>query len=152
MGKGADEFHDAGRPKVTVSWEPEGTDMAKILVVDDEQEVLISLKDLLEQAGHEVVVAGSGLEALAILNETRVDVAFVDVVMPKIDGRTLMRRLNQDHPRVRTVLMSGVEDVMDLPARELGVIPALRKPFTLDQVQAVLESAAPGITSAKAEQ
>ena len=96
-----------------------------------------------------VVVAGSSLEALAILNETRVDVAFVDVVMPKIDGRTLMRRLNQDHPRVRIVLMSGVEDVVDLPARELGVIPALRKRFTLDEVQAVLESAAPGITSAK---
>ncbi|UCG88590.1 MAG: response regulator [Gemmatimonadota bacterium] len=126
--------------------------MAKILVVDDEQAVLISLKGFLEQVGHDVVLAGSGLEALAILNETRVDVAFVDVVMPKIDGRTLVRRLQQDHPRVKIVIMWGVEDVIDLPGRELGVILALRKPFTLDEVQAVLESATNGIASAKPEQ
>ena len=126
--------------------------MAKILVVDDEQAILNSLKRFLEQEGHEVVLASGGLEALAILNEAWVDVAFVDIVMPTVDGLMVMRRMLQDHPRVRIIVMSGFEDVIDLPARELGLMLSLQKPFTLDEVQTVLELATNRIISAKPEQ
>jgi len=120
--------------------------MAKILVVDDEQAILNSLERFLKQEGHDAVLATDGLEALAILNETRVEVAFVDVVMPTVDGLTLMRRMLQDHPHVKIIVMSAFADVIDLPARELGLMTSLQKPFTLDEVQAALESATNRIT------
>ncbi len=115
--------------------------MARILVVDDEIDITRSLKRFLEREGHEVVSAGNGLEALAMLNDVPVDVAFIDIVMPKTDGLTLMRRMLQDDRRTGIVVMSGFEDVIDLPARELGLVLTLQKPFTLEEVEAVLKVA-----------
>ncbi len=116
--------------------------MAKILVVDDEQAIRDVLKRFLELEGNEVVLAGDGLEALAILNDTAVDLALVDIIMPTVDGLTLMRRMQQDHPSVRIVVMSAYDEVLDLPARELGVVLTIRKPFTLQGVKEVVEAAA----------
>jgi len=115
--------------------------MSKILVVDDDGAIRRNLKRFLNMEGHDVVEAGDGLEALAAINDVRVDIAFVDIVMPTVDGMTLMRRLLQDHPGVRIVVMSGYDDVIDLPAREFGLVHSLKKPFTLDEVKAVLEAA-----------
>jgi len=116
--------------------------MAKILVVDDEQAIRDVLKRFLELEGNEVVLASDGLEALTILNDTVFDVALIDIIMPMVDGLKLMRRMQQDHPRVRLVVMSGHDDVLDLPARELGVVLTIRKPFTLQGVKEVVEAAA----------
>ncbi len=118
--------------------------MSKVLVVDDDAAIRRNLKRLLTSEGHDVVGAGDGLEALAALNDIRVDVAFVDIVMPTVDGMTLMQRLLQDHPGVRIVVMSGYDDVIDLPAREFGIILSLRKPFTLDEASAVFAAALHG--------
>jgi CheY-like chemotaxis protein len=113
--------------------------MATILVVDDEQAIRSTLKRFLEQEGHDVVLASDGLEALAILNDATIDVAFVDIVMPTVDGLTLTRHMLQDHSYVRVIMMSGYDDVIDLAARELGlVLQLLKKPFTLEDVKAVL--------------
>ena len=116
--------------------------MAKILVVDDEKAIRDSLKRYLETEGHEVVLASDGLEALAILNDTAFDVALVDIVMPTVDGMLLMRRMKQDHPDVRIVVMSAYEDALDQSMRELGVLLTIKKPFTLQGVKEVVEAAA----------
>lgn len=118
--------------------------MSKVLVVDDDAAIRRNLNRLLTLDGHEVVEASDGLEALAAMNDTRVDLAFVDIVMPTVDGMTLMRRLLQDHPGVRVVVMSGYDDVIDLPAREFGIIPSLKKPYTLEDVRAVFDAAMQG--------
>jgi CheY-like chemotaxis protein len=115
--------------------------MATILVVDDDQAVRKSLQQFLVGEGHVVVVASDGLEALAFLNDLVVDVALVDIVMPTVDGFTLMRRMQQDNPQVRLVLMSGFDDVRDLAARELGLHLSLEKPFALDEVKTVVDEA-----------
>jgi DNA-binding NtrC family response regulator len=115
--------------------------LAGILVVDDEPDITRKMKQFLEREGHEVVVANDGLEALAILNDVSVDVAFVDIVMPKVDGLTLMRQMLQDHPRVRVIVMSAFEDVIDLPEREFGLVRTLKKPFGLDEAKAALDLA-----------
>jgi len=88
-----------------------------------------------------VVVASDGLEALAILNDLMVDVALIDIVMPTVDGLTLMRRLQKDHPDVKLVVMSGFDDVMDLAGRELSAHLSIRKPFTLEEMKEVLNEA-----------
>jgi CheY-like chemotaxis protein len=115
--------------------------MANILVVDDDEAVTNSLRKFLGGEGHVVVVASDGLEALAILNDLIVDVAVVDIVMPAVDGFTLMRRMQKDQPQVRLVVMSGFDDVMDLAERELGTRLSIKKPFTLEEVRDVIAGA-----------
>jgi len=115
--------------------------MANILVVDDDEAVTNSLKKFFGSEGHLVVVASDGLEALAILNDLVVDVALIDIVMPTVDGLTLMRRLQKDHPDVKLVVMSGFDDVMDLAGRELSVHLSIRKPFTLEEMKDVVNEA-----------
>jgi DNA-binding response OmpR family regulator len=115
--------------------------MANILVVDDDEAVTNSLRKFLGGEGHAVVVASDGLEALAILNDLIVDVAIVDIVMPAVDGFTLMRRMQKDQPQVRLVVMSGFDDVMDLAERELGTRLSIKKPFTLEEVRDVIAGA-----------
>jgi DNA-binding NtrC family response regulator len=115
--------------------------MANILVVDDDKAITNSLRKFLDGEGHRVVVASDGLEALAILNDLTVDVAIVDIVMPTVDGFTLMRRMQKDQPQVRLVVMSGFDDVMDLAERELGVSISINKPFTLEEVKDVVDRA-----------
>lgn len=118
--------------------------MAKILVVDDEPAVRGSLKRAFGQETDEFLTASSGLEALALLNEESIDVAFIDIVMPGVDGITLMRRILEDHPGVRIVVMSGYKDVIDLAAREIGVVCSLMKPFTIDEARVALTMALGG--------
>jgi CheY-like chemotaxis protein len=116
--------------------------MAKILIVDDEKAIRDVLKRFLEQEGNQVVLASDGLEALAILNDTDFDVALVDMIMPTVDGLMFMRRMQEGHPSVRIVVMSAYDEVLDLPARELGIVLTIKKPFTLQGIREVVEAAA----------
>lgn len=123
--------------------------MANIIVVDDDEAVTNSLRKFLSSEGHVVIVASDGLEALAILNDLIVDVAIVDIVMPAVDGFTLMRRMQKDQPQVKLVVMSGFDDVMDLAERELGTRLSIKKPFTLEEVRDVIARALSADSSAE---
>jgi len=65
--------------------------MKNILVVDNDQLILEFMKDLLSSEGHQVITAGDGLSALDVLKAYLPDVIFVDLVMPRIDGKTFLR-------------------------------------------------------------
>ena len=118
--------------------------MARVLIVDDDPNLTRNMKRFLEGDGHEVVAARDGLEALALVNERDFDVAFIDIVMPKVDGLTLKRRLEEDHRRVRIVVMSAYKDVLDIQEGALGSVLFLTKPFALDEARIALNTALQG--------
>jgi CheY-like chemotaxis protein len=70
--------------------------MAKILVVDDEEHIVMILKDSLEFSGFQVVTALDGQEALEIVPKESPDLLVLDIGMPKIDGWEVCRRLKSD--------------------------------------------------------
>jgi PAS domain S-box-containing protein len=82
-------------------------DGLRILVVDDDLGVCLSLRDLLTQAGCLVTVATGGREALARLGEAPVDLVLSDVVMPDLDGHALFLEVRQRHPEIPVVLMTA---------------------------------------------
>ena len=110
---------------------------AVVLLVEDEEAVRRGGKRMLEARGYEVHEAGTGVEALEILAELegKVDIVVSDVVMPEMDGPTLLRELRKDYPDMRFIFVSGyAEDAFarNLPAdAKFGFLP---KPFSLKQL------------------
>ena len=76
--------------------------MAKILVVDDEEHIVMILKDSLEFSGFQVVTAADGLEALQVFEKEQPELVVLDIGMPKLDGWEVCRRLKSD-PKTRDV-------------------------------------------------
>lgn len=85
--------------------------MKRILLVDDEQNVLQALRQLFADGGYNVYQAGSGSEALQVLAEQDVDMIVSDLAMPGMDGHQLLRQAKRLYPRtIRIILGRQVED------------------------------------------
>ncbi len=82
-----------------------------ILCVDDEAVPLTLRKCVLEKFGYEVIAAGSGAEALQILDARPVDLVLTDLLMPGLSGTELAREIKQRTPNLPVVLFSGVNEV-----------------------------------------
>ncbi|MFD1744087.1 cell cycle histidine kinase CckA [Rhizobium helianthi] len=110
---------------------------AVVLLVEDEEAVRRGGKRMLETRGYTVHEAGSGTEALEIMEELdgKVDIVVSDVVMPEMDGPTLLRELRKSYPDLKFIFVSGyAEDAFarNLPAdAKFGFLP---KPFSLKQL------------------
>jgi CheY-like chemotaxis protein len=104
-----------------------------VLLVDDEHAILDALSGILEDEGFRVMTAGNGREALTRLEEGAADVALVDVMMPVMDGRELLREL-QASARWRhmpVVLMSAVPRAILERDAPLACSDFFQKPFDL---------------------
>ena len=110
---------------------------AVVLLVEDEEAVRRGGKRMLETRGYTVHEAGSGVEALDIMQELQgaVDIVVSDVVMPEMDGPTLLTELRKNYPDLKFIFVSGyAEDAFarNLPAdAKFGFLP---KPFSLKQL------------------
>ena len=81
--------------------------MAKILIVDDEEQVRTALKQVLERAGYEVAVAATGNEGLELMQREGADLVITDVIMPGIDGITTARKIRERYRDTRIIVISG---------------------------------------------
>ncbi|MBI4463210.1 MAG: response regulator, partial [Acidobacteria bacterium] len=104
---------------------------ATILVVDDDLEMADTLADLLRQQGHEVATATSGVEAEQIvLLSPHLRLALIDLVMPLMDGLTLLERLKQGKPELAVLMMSGFGTIAAaVEAVKRGAEDFITKPF-----------------------
>jgi DNA-binding response OmpR family regulator len=103
----------------------------RILVIDDEPEVLKALATVLEQSGFDVFTAKSGREATAKISEHPIDLLITDLNMPDEDGFEIILRLKKDYARLKIIAMSGAfgPEIMAM-ARRLGADATLSKPLT----------------------
>jgi len=120
----------------------------RILIADDEPNIVTSLEFLMRKAGYEVKVARDGEEALAQMEVFRPDLVLLDVMMPKVSGYDLCQRL-RSHPQwkhVKIVMLSakGLE-VEVTKGMSLGADLYVTKPFSsselVDKVGTLLASA-----------
>jgi DNA-binding NtrC family response regulator len=82
--------------------------VARILVADDAPAILDVLQDVLTMAGHEVIRAESGGEALRKFQEARPQLAVLDVMMPDMDGLVVLESIRRLDDRVPVILITGV--------------------------------------------
>jgi CheY-like chemotaxis protein len=116
--------------------------MSKLLVVDDDEHMLASLADILSQAGHQVISAASGLEALDRARGIALDLVVSDVRMAGMDGIECIERLTEQQPNLRSIIITGYA-ASDVPSKamDLCTMDYLCKPFTEDQLIQSVERA-----------
>jgi DNA-binding NtrC family response regulator len=119
------------------------TETVRILIVDDEPSVLLTLAANLELEGFEVLTAGDPRQALELAEHEDFDVLLTDVRMPGMDGVELFRRLKVMKPALRTIVMTAFagEELLDQGLQE-GVYTVLRKPFDIAQLAQLANRAA----------
>ena len=122
---------------------------AHILLVDDESSIIENLAPFLERSGFEVNTASNGEEALAKIETEAPELVVSDVLMPKMDGRELLRSLRQVDNWIPVILLTQVGEAFERAvALEEGADDYINKPFEphelVARIRAVLRRAKPG--------
>ena len=117
--------------------------MANILIIDDERDVRIVLKEVLQREGYDVTLAVNGREGLQKLESGGADLVITDVIMPGIDGVAIVGEIREMHPEMPIIVISGGGNVAPMnyepgaistsaylaSAKTAGADRTLTKPF-----------------------
>lgn len=104
-----------------------------VLIADDDADILLLVKAILERSGHEVVAVSDGAEALASVRSRKPDLAVLDIAMPEVDGLEVLRRLRADATTsdLPVVLLSARAQEADVERGfAIGASAYLKKPFS----------------------
>ncbi|HWE29294.1 MAG TPA: sigma-54 dependent transcriptional regulator, partial [Polyangia bacterium] len=116
--------------------------MATLLIVDDEPNILSTLRRALELEGYIVEVAGAGRIALEKAKTRAFDCALLDVAMPEMDGLTLLKALRELRAELPVIMMSGNATLATaVEATKLGACDFMEKPLTTDKVLITVQNA-----------
>lgn len=111
----------------------------KILIVDDSRLVRIKLKAELFDRGHTVVEARDGEEALRRIADKNPDAVFLDIILPKLDGCSVLRSLRRTHPHLPVVMLSTAASAENIAcANEHNALMFIQKPYADDEITAAL--------------
>ena len=114
----------------------------KTLAVDDDAEVLRTIKRILEKKGHEVFAYDSAGAALEHLKKETVDLILTDLKMPEMDGIQFLSRAKALRPYVPVILITGFATIETaVSAIKWGAFDYVRKPFEVKKIYEVIEGA-----------
>jgi len=110
----------------------------KVLIVDDDKVIRDYLIEIIENMGHSVIAVSNGYEAIDHIRQHGVNLAYIDINMPGIDGLQTLTRMRQIDPKVSAVMITG-DDLERLEKGPLqkGVYVGLTKPFTEAQIKEI---------------
>jgi DNA-binding response OmpR family regulator len=106
---------------------------SKILIVDDEPSILMSLEFLMKKEGYQVFIARDGSEAFDIIESEKPNVVLLDIMMPKVDGYQVCTfvKQNPDYNNIKIVFMSAKSKEADIQkGYDLGASLYIPKPFS----------------------
>jgi two-component system response regulator HydG len=115
---------------------------ARILLVDDEPDMLENCSRILSRQGHTCMTAANGREALAILERERPDLLVTDLKMPEMDGMALLRRAHELDPTLPVIMLTAFATIESaVAAVKEGAFDYLPKDFSVDQLRVAVERA-----------
>ena len=110
----------------------------KILIVDDERDIVVILKLALEKEGYDVIEAYDGLEALEKVAQNKPDIILLDIMMPKMDGHSVNLKLkeNKETAGIPVIVITGRGQLKELiqSRQEISIVAYLEKPFTVSML------------------
>ena len=114
--------------------------MAKILVIDDEPEILDLLNTVLHRKGHEVVLANHGRKGLELFQREHPHATILDLMMPDMNGFAVLREIRTLDPNAPVIILTGYGTTeRERQARELGVTEFLPKIFSMYSLGVALD-------------
>jgi DNA-binding response OmpR family regulator len=116
----------------------------KILIVDDDADILTVLRRMLDGSGYQVESAGSGPEALQKIGLFRPDVVLLDLMMPQMNGIDTLRRIHEMETEPRVIMITAFGDIGSyIDAIEWGAMEYINKPFERDELIQAIEKNSP---------
>ena len=116
--------------------------MEKILVVDDELNMQMVLKAMLQKEGYEILTASDGMEALKILKANPVAVVVTDLKMPRLDGMGLLEKIQDSYPDIPVIMITAHGTVSTaVEAIKKGALDYITKPFDQDDLKNIIHKA-----------
>lgn len=115
----------------------------KILIVDDEEDILNFLELVLREKGYEVVTAGSGHDALTRAQLERPDLVLLDIMMPQMDGWEVLKllRIDDETASIPVAMLSARTEARDrVQGLQEGAIDYICKPFSLQELLTKIEA------------
>jgi signal transduction histidine kinase/CheY-like chemotaxis protein len=101
---------------------------ATVLVVEDDEDYQGVVTFELEQAGYNVVHATDGEEALRVINKQKIDAMILDIIIPRLDGLSILEALSESGKRIPALILTGIDDPdVTLQAKQLGAIEVVHK-------------------------
>jgi len=116
---------------------------AKVLVVDDEPNIVQTLKDRLEMNDYDVVTACNGDEGLTIARQEQPDLILLDVIMPVLDGHEMLEQLRQEEwgSEISIIMLTARSQAQDIQrARACNIDDYIIKPFDLSELLEKIEN------------
>jgi CheY-like chemotaxis protein len=124
----------------------------RILVIDDDEGVRVTVEHVLKAAGYQVAIATDGKQAIGLLGTFLPDVVITDLIMPTQDGMTTIQILKMQSPGLKIIAMSGGarigNDNILQKAKEIGADHIIAKPFEFDVLTKLVESSIEGSCAA----
>ena len=115
---------------------------ARILVVDDEDDLLSLLNNIVSSAGYEVITAEDGQEAINQLKTSKFDVALLDIQMPNKSGIEVLKFIQQNSKHTKSIILTGYADLKHaMEAKEFGALDFISKPYKLEDVLGTIKRA-----------
>jgi DNA-binding NtrC family response regulator len=117
------------------------TKKRRILIIDDDREILETLSDILEAKGYFVAIAQNEIDAIDKAMKEPFDVAIIDIVMPKVNGVQILRELKRITPGLKAIMMTGyaIPDLIERAVEE-GAIEVLHKPLNMERLLRLIAS------------
>ena len=111
-----------------------------MLVVDDEKLIAMDIKKIVTSEGHDVITTQSGIEASRAIEDSNIDLVFLDLVLPDMNGVEILKEIKKAKSDLPVVIITGYPDSEIMTqALELGPISVLKKPFSREQIRDLLK-------------
>jgi len=118
------------------------TNKVRLLLVDDELKFLDALCRRLELRGFDVTRAASGEEAIETARKAEFALVLLDLKMPGMDGREVLRVLKEEHRQLEVIILTGHGSLeAEVQCKELGAFGYMSKPFEFDELLKIIKDA-----------
>jgi two-component system alkaline phosphatase synthesis response regulator PhoP len=116
--------------------------MARVLIAEDEADLAMGLRDNLQFEGYEVIVASDGQAALKAATEQSPDLVLLDIMMPKMDGLEVCRRIREAGHTIPILMLTAKSQEIDVVrGLEMGADDYITKPFSVRELLARIKAA-----------